>query len=50
VVSAADKAFARAWSRYQPIGAFDSLLVYQRGRAGCLNVWAEAKQPPTQTR
>jgi hypothetical protein len=52
VLSAADPAFARAWSRYRPISAFDGLVVYQRGRAGCLDVWvaAEAKQPATQTR
>jgi hypothetical protein len=52
VLSAADPAFARAWSRYRPIAAFDGLVVYQRGKAGCLDVWvaAEAKPPATQTR
>ncbi len=52
VLSAADPAFARAWSRYRPISAFDGLVVYRRGKAGCLDVWvaAEAKQPATQTR
>jgi hypothetical protein len=45
VLSAADPAFARAWSRYRPITFFDGLVVYRRGRAGCLDVWvaAEAK-------
>jgi hypothetical protein len=45
VLSAADPAFARAWSRYRPIASFDGLVVYRRGRAGCLDVWvaAEAK-------
>lgn len=47
VLTAADPAFARAWSRYRPIAAFDGLMVYKRGRAGCLDVWvaAESKRP-----
>jgi hypothetical protein len=43
VLSAADSAFARAWSRYRPIAAFDGLVVYKRGRAGCLDVWVAAE-------
>jgi hypothetical protein len=43
VLSAADPAFARAWSRYRPIAAFDGLVVYKRGRAGCLDVWVAAE-------
>jgi hypothetical protein len=43
VLSAADPAFARAWSRYRPIAAFDGLVVYKKGRAGCLDVWVAAQ-------
>jgi hypothetical protein len=43
VLSAADSAFARAWSRYRPIASFDGLVVYKRGRAGCLDVWVAAE-------
>jgi hypothetical protein len=43
VLSAADPAFARAWSRYRPIAAFDGLVVYKNGRAGCLDVWVAAE-------
>jgi hypothetical protein len=39
VLSAADPAFARAWSRYHPIASFDGLMIYKRNRAGCLDVW-----------
>jgi hypothetical protein len=42
VLSAADSAFARAWSRYRPLASFDGLVVYKRGRAGCLDVWVAA--------
>jgi hypothetical protein len=47
VLSAADSAFARAWSRYRPIAGFDGLVVYKRGKAGCLDVWvaAESSKP-----
>ena len=46
VLSASDPAFARAWTRYRPIAAFDGLIVYKRGRAGCLDVWVAAKAKP----
>jgi hypothetical protein len=46
VLSAADSAFARAWSRYRPIALFDGLVVYKRGRAGCLDVWVAAESVP----
>jgi hypothetical protein len=46
VLSAADSAFARAWSRYRPIASFDGLVVYRRGRAGCLDVWVAAEAKP----
>jgi hypothetical protein len=39
VLSAADPAFTRAWSRYHPIASFDGLMIYKRNRAGCLDVW-----------
>jgi hypothetical protein len=45
VLSKADPAFARAWSRYVRIDAFDGLVVYRRGKGGCIDAWtaAEAK-------
>ena len=46
VLSAADPAFARAWSRYRPIAAFSGLVVYKRGKGGCLDVWVAAKSKP----
>jgi hypothetical protein len=46
VLSAADPAFARAWSRYRPLASFDGLVVYKRGRAGCLDVWVAAESKP----
>jgi hypothetical protein len=47
VLSASDPAFARAWSRYRQIAAFDGLAVYRRSTAGCIDPWvaAEAAQP-----
>jgi hypothetical protein len=35
VLSASDAAFARAWSRYRRIDAFDGLEIYRRDAAGC---------------
>jgi hypothetical protein len=49
VLSAADPAFARAWSRYRPIAAFDGLVVYKKGPAGCLDVWVAAESGPNPT-
>ena len=43
VLTAADRAFARAWSRYRAIAAFDGLVVYRRGKGGCLDVWVAAE-------
>jgi hypothetical protein len=45
VLSKADEAFARVWSRYRPIEAFDGLVVYRRSRGGCIDPWiaVEAK-------
>ena len=43
ILSAADPAFARAWSRYHRLEAFDGLAVYRRGKAGCLDVWVAAE-------
>jgi hypothetical protein len=41
VLSASDKDFARAWSRYRLIDAFDGLEVYKRHETGCVD------PPPT---
>jgi hypothetical protein len=46
VLSAADPAFSRAWTRYKPIASFDGLVVYKRSRAGCLDVWVAAESSP----
>lgn len=43
VLSASDPAFARAWSRYRQIAAFDGLVVYRRGRGGCIDPWIAAE-------
>ena len=43
VLSTADPAFARAWSRYVRIDAFDGLVVYRRGRGGCIDPWIAAE-------
>jgi hypothetical protein len=40
VLSASDPAFARAWSRYRLIDAFDGLEVYRRAASGCAEVTA----------
>jgi hypothetical protein len=43
VLGDADPAFARAWSRYRRIAAFDGLVVYRRGKGGCINPWVAAQ-------
>ncbi|HQT76987.1 MAG TPA: hypothetical protein PLD10_08040, partial [Rhodopila sp.] len=43
VLSKADAAFARAWSRYHPIASLDGLVVYRRGPGRCLDVWVAAE-------
>jgi hypothetical protein len=45
ILSASDPAFARAWSRYRQIAAFDGLVVYRRGTAGCVDPWVAAQAP-----
>jgi hypothetical protein len=47
VLSASDPAFARAWSRYRQIAAFDGLVVYRRAAAGCIDPWVAAEAPRT---
>jgi hypothetical protein len=46
VLSASDPAFARAWSRYRKIAAFDGLEVYRRSAAGCIDPWVAAEANP----
>ncbi|MGE4044779.1 MAG: hypothetical protein AB7F35_07985 [Acetobacteraceae bacterium] len=43
VLSDSDPAFARAWSRYRQIDAFDGLTIYRRGKAGCIDPWIAAE-------
>ncbi len=45
VLSESDPAFARAWSRYHQIDAFDGLTVYRRGKVGCIDPWVAAEAP-----
>ena len=45
VLSASDPAFARAWSRYRQIAAFDGLVVYRRAATGCIDPWVAAEAP-----
>jgi hypothetical protein len=45
VLRIADPAFARVWSRYRKIDAFDGLVVYKRAAGGCLDVWVAAGAP-----
>ncbi len=50
VLSASDPSFARVWSRYNEIAAFDGLTVYRRGKAGCIDPWVAtqaARATPT---
>ena len=43
-LSHADPSFARAWSQYKPIDAFDGLVVYRHAAPGCVNPWIAAGQ------
>ncbi|HXA21309.1 MAG TPA: hypothetical protein VNW90_03350 [Acetobacteraceae bacterium] len=45
LLSASDPAFARAWSRYRQIAAFDGLEVYRRAATGCIDPWVAAEAP-----
>jgi hypothetical protein len=45
VLSASDPAFARAWSRYRQIAAFDGLVIYRRAATGCIDPWVAAEAP-----
>jgi hypothetical protein len=48
ILSASDAAFARTWSRYRQIDAFDGLAVYRRVTNGCVDPWVavEAQTVP----
>jgi hypothetical protein len=43
LLSVLDPAFARLWSRYGQIEAFDGLIVYKRLRGGCIDPWVAAE-------
>jgi hypothetical protein len=45
VLSASEPSFARVWSRYREIVAFDGLKVYKRGKGGCIDPWVAAEGP-----
>ena len=46
ILSASEPAFARAWSRYRQIAAFDGLTIYRRGKGGCVDPWVAAEALP----
>ena len=50
ILSASDPSFARVWSRYKEIAAFDGLTVYRRGKAGCIDPWVAAEARVTASR
>lgn len=47
VLSASEPSFAKVWSRYKQIVAFDGLQVYKRGKGGCIDPWVAAEAPGT---
>lgn len=47
ILSASDAAFARAWSRYRQIAAFDGLVVFRRAATGCIDPWVAAEAART---
>jgi hypothetical protein len=49
VLSASEPSFARVWSRYKQIVAFDGLKVYKRGKGGCIDPWVAAEGPGSGT-
>jgi hypothetical protein len=44
VLTASDPSFARAWSQYKQIDAFDGLQVYRHAAQGCITPWIAAGQ------
>jgi hypothetical protein len=50
VLSASEPSFARVWSRYKEIVAFDGLKVYKRGKGGCIDPWIAAEGPGSGTK
>jgi hypothetical protein len=51
VLSASEPTFARVWSRYKQIVAFDGLQVYirRKGKGGCIDPWVAAEGPEPRT-
>jgi hypothetical protein len=49
VLSASEPSFARVWSRYKQIVAFDGLQVYKRRKGGCIDRWIAAEGPENGT-
>jgi hypothetical protein len=45
VLSRSEPSFARVWSRYKQIVAFDGLKVYKRVKGGCVDPWVAAEGP-----
>jgi hypothetical protein len=49
VLSASEPSFARVWSRYKQIVAFEGLQVYVRRKGGCIDPWVAAEGPEVGT-
>jgi hypothetical protein len=49
LLSASEPSFARVWSRYKQIVAFDGLQVYKRRKGGCIDPWVAAEGPENST-
>jgi hypothetical protein len=49
LLSASEPSFARVWSRYKQIVAFDGLQVYRRRKGGCIDPWVAAEGPESAT-
>ena len=49
VLSKAEPYFAKVWTRYKQIVAFDGLQVYKRVKGGCIDPWVAAEGPGSGT-
>lgn len=49
VLSKAEPYFAKVWTRYKQIVAFDGLQVYKRIKGGCIDPWVAAEGPGSGT-
>ena len=45
ILSASDPSFAKVWSRYKQIVAFDGLTIWKHVKGGCVDPWIAAQAP-----